>query len=535
MERTLLAEDQAWNRRLALLRWLLIAALLVLGRLLYGLNLTAADVALLGFSGYNLALTAAVYLPHRFSYLLGYVTVSLDFLLATVLVWVSGGIASPFVPIYLVFLAVTAVRYGPAYGIVTAILALSLYLPLGLLHGDFPALLPVALGQGWFFLAIALALGLLPQEERRRQVKHLEERTEQLFALLQSTKGAETTAKGEDPLAPIARLAQRLSRAEIGGLLIVEQDLAPGQEIRGRLLAADDSSVREATFLITPGQGGVAEQVLREEKAVAAAGGPGLAMNFWPTFFPSARSFLGLPVQGQRRLLGQVFAVNRRGESAFNAQDQALLSSLADQAALVLENRQLLAEIRASFVSTIESLVTAIEAKSPSTRGHSEGVIKYAVAIAQEMGLPADQAERVRVAAVLHDLGKIGIPDDLLNRAGPLSDSEWAIMKRHPRLGFNIADPLDPEGEILFMIYHHHERYDGTGYPDGLAGEKIPLGACIIAAADSYEAMTAVRPYQRSKSPGEALEEIRQKAGAQFDPVVAEAFLRVLERERKKR
>ena len=160
--------------------------------------------------------------------------------------------------------------------------------------------------------------------------------------------------------------------------------------------------------------------------------------------------------------------------------------------------------MRASFVSTIESLVTAIEAKSPSTKGHSEGVIKYAVAIAQGLGLPADQVEKIRVAAVLHDLGKIGIPDELLNRAGPLSDSEWVVMKRHPRMGFKIADPLDPKGEILFMIYHHHERYDGSGYPDGLAGEKIPLGACIIAAADSYEAMTAVRPYQRSKTSAEA-------------------------------
>jgi HD-GYP domain-containing protein (c-di-GMP phosphodiesterase class II) len=161
--------------------------------------------------------------------------------------------------------------------------------------------------------------------------------------------------------------------------------------------------------------------------------------------------------------------------------------------------------------------------------GHSARVTQYAVAIAESMDLPLEEVEELRLAGILHDLGKIGVPDSILNKPGRLSDEEYSAIKMHPVLSMRIIEPLPHLGNIIPIIYHHHERYDGNGYMDGKSGNGIPLGARIIAVADSYEAMTSDRPYRKALSREEAVAEIARCSGTQFDPEVVKHFLALLD------
>ena len=175
-----------------------------------------------------------------------------------------------------------------------------------------------------------------------------------------------------------------------------------------------------------------------------------------------------------------------------------------------------------------ESLGNAIDAKDTHTFSHSDEVARVARVLALSMGLGQGRAEVIHVAGHLHDIGKIGVPDAVLRKTGPLTIAEWAAIRRHPEDGAAILRPVAALGAlgIVDMVLHHHERYDGQGYPHGLAGEAIPVGARIIAVADSLSAMLQDRPYRRASCFETARREIQWCAGTQFDPRVAEAFLR---------
>lgn len=184
------------------------------------------------------------------------------------------------------------------------------------------------------------------------------------------------------------------------------------------------------------------------------------------------------------------------------------------------------------YLSSIHSLVKALEAKDPHTRGHSERVGEYAVALLDRVG--GVDRESLRIGAQLHDIGKIGITGVILQKSGPLDGDEVLRIKQHPTIGVQILSPLLEDRTILSVVRHHHERWDGTGYPHGLAGEAIPLAARIVAVADTYDAMTTSRPYRVGLSPQQAVAEIIREAGRQFDPAVtrhaAEVFLQPVER-----
>lgn len=184
-----------------------------------------------------------------------------------------------------------------------------------------------------------------------------------------------------------------------------------------------------------------------------------------------------------------------------------------------------------NILGTIHSLAATIEAKDHYTHGHSEKVAKYATEIAQEFGYSADSLESVRVAALLHDIGKIGIPDQQLSKPGRLSPKEWQIMRSHPDLGVAILKHIDAIKDCLEAVLYHHERYDGSGYPAGLKGDNIPFDARILAAADAYDAMTSERPYRCVRMTCEqALAELTRCAGKQFDPRVTDVFVSLYEK-----
>ncbi|AEG16988.1 diguanylate cyclase and metal dependent phosphohydrolase [Desulfofundulus kuznetsovii DSM 6115] len=174
---------------------------------------------------------------------------------------------------------------------------------------------------------------------------------------------------------------------------------------------------------------------------------------------------------------------------------------------------------------SIGGLLAMVNNKDRYTYGHSEKVAHYATALARATGLAPEEVKKIKVAAFLHDLGKVDIPEEILNKPGPLSEAEKELCQCHPVIGAEIVQQIKSLEEMVPLIRHHHERYDGKGYPDGLAGEAIPLGARIIAIADSFDAMTTNRPYRRAKTHREALEEIRKEAGRQFDPHLAELFV----------
>ncbi|MDO8736303.1 MAG: response regulator [Thermoleophilia bacterium] len=204
-----------------------------------------------------------------------------------------------------------------------------------------------------------------------------------------------------------------------------------------------------------------------------------------------------------------------------------LLDSIGEEMGVVVENVRLYESLRQAYLSTIRALAEAVDAKDAHTRGHSDKVSAFAVAIARKMGLDNDFIESIRDAGYLHDIGKIGTPDAVLTKQGVLTPEEMDTMRLHPGASHKILAPARLPEDIKQMIWHHHERYNGSGYPDGLKHEEIPLGSRILAVADAYEAMTADRPYRQSLTTDEAVAELRRCSGEQFDATIVEAFLEI--------
>ncbi len=190
------------------------------------------------------------------------------------------------------------------------------------------------------------------------------------------------------------------------------------------------------------------------------------------------------------------------------------------------------AEKERLFISSIKALANAIEARDSYTRGHSERVTKYSVKIAEKMGVDKEEIEKIRYAAVLHDIGKIKIREEILNKPGKLTDEEFNILKQHPTHGAKMLKPVEEFNEILPYLYHHHERFDGRGYPKGLTGVNIPLASRIMAVADTFDAMTSNRPYRRAMPVTKAVTELENNSGTQFDPDVVTVFLDIIKNEK---
>jgi putative nucleotidyltransferase with HDIG domain len=207
---------------------------------------------------------------------------------------------------------------------------------------------------------------------------------------------------------------------------------------------------------------------------------------------------------------------------------------LAEELAHTMEELKIAnTNVRSLYLSTIKALAAAIEAKDKYTRGHSDRVTQYALDICVELGLDEQQMQEIMYASVLHDIGKIGVSEDILGKKGKLEPEEYEKIKKHTTIGANIISSISMLESIIPIIVHHHESYDGKGYPYRKKEEEIPLGSRIIAVADSYDAMTSDRPYRKAMSKEEAVAELRRCAGTQFDPEIVEAFIKTLEAKEK--
>lgn len=187
-------------------------------------------------------------------------------------------------------------------------------------------------------------------------------------------------------------------------------------------------------------------------------------------------------------------------------------------------------KVRKDYLELATALANALDSRDPYTRHHSENVSKYAVKIAKEMGLSADLCDVVRIGGLLHDIGKIGIPEQILKKKGKLTEEQYNIIKNHPHIGYKIINHITnfSKNGVLDIVLYHHERYDGRGYPNGLKGKDIPLLARIIAVADTFDAMTSKRVYREKLDLNSALSEIQDSKGTQLDPEIVDVFLKMM-------
>ncbi|HEX6791733.1 MAG TPA: HD domain-containing phosphohydrolase [Candidatus Krumholzibacteria bacterium] len=239
------------------------------------------------------------------------------------------------------------------------------------------------------------------------------------------------------------------------------------------------------------------------------------------------RSAMCAPLVSRNGVLGIVYVDSHKANS-FVRRDLALFSALALKVGIAVDNARLYDDLRSLFYNTVETLVRTIQAKDQYTAGHSTRVSRYSLMIADKLGMSTRDKHQLYLAAMLHDIGKIGVPDDLLNRPGKLNEAEMERVRSHVQVGASMIEMLGEMHGIVPLIRHHHECYDGSGYPDGLKGEQIPLVSRIIAVADMYDAMTSDRPYRKRRTHQFAVDEIIKASGVQIDPRVAEAFLDVL-------
>jgi len=215
---------------------------------------------------------------------------------------------------------------------------------------------------------------------------------------------------------------------------------------------------------------------------------------------------------------------------SFTKEDEKLLVGLSNDISIAIINSRLYKNLRELYLNTVKSLVKAIEAKDHYTGGHSERVMEYALAIGREMKLRKDTLENVRLSGLLHDIGKVGVKDDILIKNSELSEHEKEEINKHPSIGAQIVESIAKSRHVTRGILEHHERFGGGGYPCGLKGNAISIEARIIAVADAYDALTTDRPYQKSLSKEEAYRLILEGSGPRFDPKVVKAFIASLEK-----
>jgi putative nucleotidyltransferase with HDIG domain len=245
-----------------------------------------------------------------------------------------------------------------------------------------------------------------------------------------------------------------------------------------------------------------------------------------------------VPIHGRDRVTAVIMVARRYEHGAFSPTEVQMVEEMAAQASMSVEQAMLFMklhqyakEIEVGYDSTLKVLSAALDTKDQTTHGHSERVARLTLALAREMGVPNERLVDIERGALLHDVGKIGVPDEVLRKKAALDDREWEAMQKHPLLaGLMVSKVGFLEGALPILLYHH-ERYDGSGYPFGLQGSAIPLEARIFTVVDAFDAMISDRPYRDALTPEAAMEEVRSNAGIQFDPDAVDAFERVIARQ----
>jgi len=337
----------------------------------------------------------------------------------------------------------------------------------------------------------------------------------ELATLYEMSRALGSTLDLDELLGSVLDSALRIFDLDLGYVALRDRDTGVLEihAIRGAAAHGADGAVRSS----------MSDWVLREGRPLIFNPDASGSSDRVDTL-TGARAALCVPLIAPEGTIGTIAIGSSDAGYRFNADDVRLLSTIANHVTIAIGNIELFTSLQEAYLATVRSLAAAVDAKDTYTRGHSERVATYATAIAEKLGLGHEQRIALEMAAYLHDIGKIGVREDILLKPGKLDDLEMAQMRHHPLIGANILKPVAFPWAITPVVRHHHEHYDGTGYPAGLRGEEIPLLARILTVADSYEAMTSDRPYRKGRSIDEALTELERCKGTQFDPRIVEAF-----------
>ena len=365
-------------------------------------------------------------------------------------------------------------------------------------------------------------------ERWMRKLKQIQEKVERLALLSQLGQILNSTLDHKEIRRRAMEAATQLMKAEAGSLLLVDE--GKRQLYFEVALGNREEDIKRIPLNFGEGIAGW----------VAQHGKP-LIVNSPkkdPRFFKGVdertefktRNIICVPVKVKEKIIGVLEAINKQERGGFNRADLSLFTSLADQVAIALDNSRLYQELEEMFFQTTDSLADAIEKRDPYTGGHTQRVTQYSLAIAKYLQLNALEKKWLKITSVLHDIGKVGIEDQILKKPDRLSPDESEMIKRHCNIGVEIIKHIRQLRESIPGVKYHHEQLDGKGYPNGLKGEEIPVLAKIIAVADTFDAMTTDRPYRIAMGREAAVKELEKCSGTQFDEKVVEAFIQAYQK-----
>lgn len=369
--------------------------------------------------------------------------------------------------------------------------------------------------------------------EAARAYAEVRDKAQRMETLVQTTSLLSSTLDLTKLLELFMNLAKEVLEAEASSIFRIDED------------------TRELYFEVAIGERGEKAKVIRVPwgKGIVGAAAERGETVYVPDvsrderWFPgvdrgsgfTTRSIIAVPLTVRGKVIGVAEVLNKRGGRNFTEDDRDLFEAIAREAAVAIENARLYQDLEELLTGAIRSVVQLIDAKDDYTAGHSARVTQYSLLITDEIGYPEEDRKRLRLAALLHDVGKIGMPDDILKKPGALTPEEFAVVKEHPGRGADAMMPIKQMAAMIPAIRHHHERLDGKGYPDGLGGAKVPRDAQIICVADAYDAMTSDRPYRKGLSQEVAFERLRKDSNTQFAPELVEALIRALGKQEARR
>lgn len=363
-------------------------------------------------------------------------------------------------------------------------------------------------------------------------LEELEGRNRWLGRLVELSVTLNSTLDLDALLQLVTATASELLDCEAASILLYDE-----KQARLYFAAATGSDPKKLAEIPVPLDGSLAGRIFLDNRPILLNAVEGNARHFpLPSKHVNfhVRSLLGVPMTVKERTIGVLEAVNKR-QGLFGEQDEAILYVTASHAALAINKARLFrdversrAELCIAYDATIAGWSRALDLRDHDSEGHSERVADLTINLARAFGLNEEQVVHIRRGALLHDMGKLGVPDAILLKPGKLTDSERKLMHNHPQYAYQMLSPIDYLQPALDIPFSHHEKWDGTGYPRGLKGEEIPIAARLFAVVDVWDALTNDRPYHKGWSQEVAVEYLRSESGKQFDPGVVEVFLRVI-------